>query len=753
MITTPLTRAGRRHAIEWAFYAATVLLVVAMAGYALMRERRGIEVLEADRLKVQARVVSANLLQQFDGIDKGLAGVRDDFFSGARSQGVPVLKSRRLKALTEAVPGLAVMLVLDAQGTVVAASNPALVGRNFAEREYFSSPRSRPDRDTLYISRPFKAINGVWTMGFSRVLTDEQGRFAGVVMAGLSNDHFSVILNSVLATDDMRTTLVHGDGIVFMNAPLNPRTLGADLNGPATFFTRHRLSGRTETLLAGHVQAINEDRLIASRTIAAPTLRMDRPLVIHVSRELGTMYAGWRFEALRLLGVLAALMAGGAVALVLVQRRRREFEALWIDAQKEREAASRRIRTITDNLPAMVAYVDRTQRYRFANAATQAILGVSANDLLGQHVAETVGPEVYAELQPHIEAVLRGEPQHFERHRVAGGQDLHLVLDYVPEFDADQQVQGFYVMVSDITARKRAELERAASEKLVRTITDNLPVTISYVDAQERVRFLNATFGQWTGIDIGAAIGKPLVEVIGPELYAQRVEPLRRSLAGERVEFELESIVQGAELSLHKVYVPDVLDDGRVAGVVTLSNDTTALKRVERQLVALARYDTLTGLPNRHQFNEKLAEALARTQRRGDAMALMFLDVDHFKSINDTLGHAAGDAVLKEFALRLQTSVRDTDCVARLAGDEFVVILEGLHDASEPERIAHKILAQVGGGFSIDGEPLRLSTSIGIAFHGQGTISPHELLDRADKALYEAKAAGRNTFRRANTPA
>lgn len=622
-MTISPSRLGRRHAIEWALYAAILLLVVAMAAYALLRERHGLETREADRLQVQARVVSANLLQQFVGIDKALAGVRDDFFSAAGSQGVPVPKSRRLKALAEAVPGLAVMLVLDARGVVIAANAPDFVGRDFAEREYFSAPRSRPDAQTLYISRPFKAVNGVWTMSISRVLTDERGRFAGVVMAGLSHDYFSVILNSVLATDDMRSTLVHGDGIVFLSAPLNPKTLGADLAGPGTFFTRHRQSGRTDTLLTGRVQAIGEDRMVATRTITQPSLRMDRPLVIHVSREMGALYAGWRLEAMRLSGGLTVLMAGAAVALALVQSRRREFEALSLEAQQVRETASRRIRTVTDNLPAMVAYVDRKQRCRFANTAAQALMGLSQQEMIGRHVAEMLSPEAYAELRPHMEAALRGEAQHFERHRVEGPQDLYLVVDYVPDVDTDHRVLGFYVMVTDITA----------------------------------------------------------------------------------------------------------------------------LKRVERQLDALARFDSLTGLPNRLQFDEKLAEALARAQRRGDALALMFLDVDHFKAINDTLGHPAGDAALKEFARRLQGALRDTDVVARLAGDEFVVILEGLRDAAEPVQVAQKILEQVSGAFTVEGESLAMSASIGIAFHAEGATTPAELLAQADRALYAAKAAGRSTFR------
>jgi diguanylate cyclase (GGDEF)-like protein len=148
-----------------------------------------------------------------------------------------------------------------------------------------------------------------------------------------------------------------------------------------------------------------------------------------------------------------------------------------------------------------------------------------------------------------------------------------------------------------------------------------------------------------------------------------------------------------------------------------------------------------------YQFNEVLPLAVARCGRSGLAMALMFLDVDHFKEVNDKLGHAAGDTILKEFARRLQENMRSTDTVARLGGDEFVVILEGLRNDEEPQLVARKILAGNDRPFEVHGRPLKVTTSVGIAFHASGAEGAADLLARADAALYQAKAAGRNTYR------
>jgi diguanylate cyclase (GGDEF)-like protein len=183
-----------------------------------------------------------------------------------------------------------------------------------------------------------------------------------------------------------------------------------------------------------------------------------------------------------------------------------------------------------------------------------------------------------------------------------------------------------------------------------------------------------------------------------------------------------------------------------VAGLYALSTDVTALKQVERQLIELARIDSLTGLPNRRRFEEKLREAMARSRRDGRAMALMVLDIDHFKAINDTHGHGIGDAVLKQFASRLNDSVRATDTVARLAGDEFVIILEGLSLREEAERVARKIGTTLRPSFVLGQIIIPVSSSIGIAFlHGE-PVSADNLIAKADDALYEAKRAGRNTF-------
>jgi diguanylate cyclase (GGDEF)-like protein len=198
--------------------------------------------------------------------------------------------------------------------------------------------------------------------------------------------------------------------------------------------------------------------------------------------------------------------------------------------------------------------------------------------------------------------------------------------------------------------------------------------------------------------------------------------------------------------TLETTFVPDQRADGSVAGVYSLTHDTTHMKEIEERLTQLARVDTLTGIPNRLMFEEILQLALGRARRNRQPMALAYLDIDNFKTINDTLGHGAGDEVLKEFAARLVGNVRATDTVARLAGDEFVIIYEQVHNGDEALRLAANIVEAVRRDFCVAGAPMRITTSIGIALRDKDDETPAALVARADAALYRAKRNGRDGY-------
>ncbi len=304
--------------------------------------------------------------------------------------------------------------------------------------------------------------------------------------------------------------------------------------------------------------------------------------------------------------------------------------------------------------------------------------------------------------------------------------------------------------------REAAQRRLEASELQLRLVLAHAGDAFIAIDRHGLVTEWNHQAEAIFGWDRGEAVGRPLSELIvppgpgweheGPSLGSflppaaapasqlQRIEVPARHRDGHTIPVEL-SI--------------GTLPQGEHYMVSAFLRDITAAKQAEEQLRSMARIDTLTGLHNRLAFNEMLPVALARARRTGQELAIMYLDIDRFKGINDSLGHGGGDNVLAEFARRLRASVRTTDVVARLAGDEFVVILENLDTPDIVDAIARKVVAQVAEpSFDVHGRVIAVTTSIGIVCHrpSDAVLGPTELLARADAALYGAKAAGRNTF-------
>jgi diguanylate cyclase (GGDEF)-like protein len=307
------------------------------------------------------------------------------------------------------------------------------------------------------------------------------------------------------------------------------------------------------------------------------------------------------------------------------------------------------------------------------------------------------------------------------------------------QFRRLERVEAWQRKLIDTLALAKHQLVRG--EQRVRMIADSVPARVAYVNIDERYTFHNV--GEH-GAPIGAMMGKTLLETHGAQAYAAMKDGVAKALMGERVVVEL-SYQEGGELRHFKhQYTPDLIEDGRVMGFYAMVTDITESKMIQQRLAEVARVDALTGLPNRAELLDRLGDALARCRRVGDAMACLYLDIDRFKEVNDTLGHAGGDAALVEFGRRLRQCVRECDLVARLAGDEFVIVLEGISKAEEAHQVAAKIIASMEKPFSIEGERWPVTTSVGVVVADATAADAKALLGAADQALYQAKRGGRN---------
>lgn len=427
-------------------------------------------------------------------------------------------------------------------------------------------------------------------------------------------------------------------------------------------------------------------------------------------------------------------------------------------AEASLRESERRLRMITDNTPALIGYVDSDLRYHYANATYFEWFGKKPEEILGRNLREILGETAYAARVPHVRAALAGREASFDLPPEASGFGRHVHTRYVPDRRPDGSVAGFYILASDVTALKKSEEQLRESEQQLSLALEGSELALFDWNVGTGEVFLSE---QWA-VMLG---GKPeltrttvaaLEQITHPDDKPALQRTIRDALKGVTSHYYAEHRVRTGSrgwiwIQSHgQVTARD--PGGRATRMVGTNADITERKRAEQELAEsraelerAAWYDALTGLPNRNLLVDRLEQMLARSRRNRQPLALFYLDLDGFKAINDSMGHAAGDALLKQFAERLCRAVRVTDTVARLSGDEFVILLEDLRDLKDVDAIANTIVEAAREGFTIESRVLNVTTCIGIAL-ADGEISDVELLKRADEALYQAKRAGRDRY-------
>jgi diguanylate cyclase (GGDEF)-like protein/PAS domain S-box-containing protein len=330
--------------------------------------------------------------------------------------------------------------------------------------------------------------------------------------------------------------------------------------------------------------------------------------------------------------------------------------------------------------------------------------------------------------------------------------DLAVIVGHV------YKVLGFWMIYRTIVADSiRGPYQRLLdsrhklrhNEEELRTITDNIPAMVAFVDTDQRYRFVNRNYQRWLGLKPEEMIGRTALEVYGEEHYGHLQPHIERALAGHT--FAVDHRITGVEFArgrwLNIMYMPKVNADREVSGVYILSSDITEVMVAERRALFLAEHDELTTLPNRAAFQAAVGKALEQSAREMSQFAVIFVDVDRFKVINDTLGHAAGDQLLQALATRMKHVVRGQDLVARMGGDEMCLLLHDVRDASHASEIAERILAALRAPVDLrPGLQHHVTVSAGIAIFPQDGTDTETLLRHADIAMYRAKAAGRDGF-------
>jgi len=428
--------------------------------------------------------------------------------------------------------------------------------------------------------------------------------------------------------------------------------------------------------------------------------------------------------------------------------KRREAEAKLI-------ASERRYRALIDATPSLIWTCDRAGKLTLVSGrACRMIYGYEPRQVLGRHVSVFNAPEFPARMfLRRFMPVFRGRPVFDVEavHQTREGAVLNVMVSAIPTLDANGELESVIGVCTDITAQKRRERELGVALRNQQVIFDAAGEGIAFVRSG-RIENANGALAQMLGVSRAWLIGRPAADILTNADDWKRVLEITRTAAqrGESANHEVMLRAPEGGATARSVWsqltASLVGAEDESEAMILVLTDITPLKQREEMAWHQANHDELTGLPNRRLLVENARRLLSVAMRRDRLAALMVLDLDGFKEVNDAFGHAYGDAMLRRVSMRMSMALREYDLIARIGGDEFVIVLPEIDDLDAARAVADKLIAAASDDFTTGERLAHMGASVGIAIFPSDGQDFDSLLRRADAAMYQSKQAGKNRY-------
>jgi diguanylate cyclase (GGDEF)-like protein len=739
--------------------AVLVLSAIIVIWFAIDLQNHYRDAISEARTKAEqfADVLAEHTARTFEGVERALDEadkIRRLYDAGVLTSGKEA--ENELRRITQTSPVIVAIGWTNRDGDLIVQSRDIGISRgNIGNLRYFVAQRDNQDGG-LFVAEPYvSTLTGEWVTSASRRITTSDGQFAGIIRVVLDPSYFSSTYRSIVSSEDATVLLVHRAGPILVREPFNASSIGNSIR--VAPFLDERLPKSDAGSFDSASPITGQARIAGFRAVR------NLPLVILVSYSRNEVLAPW-YRSVYVNGSVAALeLVIILLGTVLLARRTNAL----VKAKQNIEDANARFDVATSHMNQGLALFDANRRLimcseRYASIYGLTLAQVKPGMTLEEICALRLEQGVYSGSFPDGYFSERPEKAAFSRaDELSDGR--FILIQCNPTADG-----GWVTTHEDVTDRQRLERQAAAQAVQLRRQEESLRVQnmrfkaalehmgdgLCMFDAEGKLVVCNDRFGRVYRLPPELLqVGTPHPDIVAywvkagvlagetTELAARRKIEALSQLPRDTPTSRIEELANGKLMRVSR----QPLEGG---GWVATHEDVTDRHHHEARISFMAHHDLLTGLPNRAFFTEKMEDAVARYRRHNEPFSVFMLDLDKFKNVNDSLGHPAGDQLLKETAQRLKSSLRESDVLARLGGDEFAIIQAGEDDPrAGAAGLAGRIARIISEPYDIDGKTVFVGTSIGIALASKEAHDSTTLLKMADLALYRTKSEGRNGFR------